>query len=70
VTYHRQRRGKRMVKSLLDDIPGIGEKRRNSLLKAFGSIDGIRKASVEEIAQVDGMNRKVAEKLIRALDKR
>jgi excinuclease ABC subunit C len=70
VSYHRQQRGKRMVKSLLDDIPGIGAKRRNALMKAFGSIDGIRKASVEEIARVKGMNKMIAEKLIRALNKR
>ncbi len=70
VTFHRQRRGKRMVKSLLDDIPGIGVKRRNALLKTFGSIDGIRKASVEEIARVKGMNRNAAEHVIRELNKK
>jgi excinuclease ABC subunit C len=70
VTYHRQQRGKRMVKSLLDDVPGIGVKRRNALLKTFGSIDGIRKASVEDIVRVKGMNPKIAEKVIGALNKK
>ena len=59
-----------MVKSQLDDIPGIGVKRRNALLKAFGTIDGIRKVSVEEIARVKGMNRNVAEKVILSLSKK
>jgi excinuclease ABC subunit C len=69
VTYHRQRRGKRMVKSILDEIPGIGEKRRKALLKAFRTVDGIRKASVEDIVRVKGMNTKIAEKVIHTLKK-
>ncbi len=69
ISYHRQQRGERMVKSLLDEIPGIGTERRNALMKAFGSIDEIRKASVEEIARVKGMNTKTAEKVIGALNK-
>ena len=68
VQYHRTIRKKRTVTSLLDSIPGIGEKRRNALLKAFGSIEGIRKASLEEIAGVKGMNRKIAEDVLKVLD--
>ncbi len=63
ITHHRKRRGKAQVRSLLDDIPGIGEARRNTLLEHFGSLQKIRAASVEEIAQAPGMNRASAEKL-------
>lgn len=69
VRYHRTLRKKRMVHSELDDIPGIGEKRRNALLKAFGSVEGVRKASLEELSKVDGMNRKAAEAIIEVLKK-
>lgn len=62
IQYHRTLRKKRAVHSELDDIPGIGEKRRKALLRHFGSLKQIRNASVEEIAQVEGMNRKTAEK--------
>ncbi len=63
VTYHRNLRKKDSTRSLLDDIPGIGPKRRQALLKQFGSLDGIRSASVEDLAAVPGMNRSAAEKL-------
>jgi excinuclease ABC subunit C len=63
VTYHRKVRGKQTIKSLLDEVPGIGPKRRAALLKHFGSLDAIRAASVEELAAVQGMTRKVAEQL-------
>jgi excinuclease ABC subunit C len=63
VTYHRQLRGKQTVVSILDDVPGIGPKRRSALLKHFGSIEAIRAASLEELAAVPGMTRKVAEQL-------
>jgi excinuclease ABC subunit C len=63
VTYHRQLRAKDSTRSLLDDIPGIGPKRRQALLKQFGSLDGIRKASLDDLAAVPGMNRAAAEKL-------
>ena len=63
ITHHRKRRGKAQVQSLLDDVPGIGETRRNALLMHFGSLQKIRAAGVEEIAQVPGMNLKAAEDL-------
>jgi excinuclease ABC subunit C len=63
ITYHRQlRRGQTMI-SQLDEVPGIGPKRRSALLKHFGSIDAIRAASVDELAAVPGMTRKAAEQL-------
>jgi excinuclease ABC subunit C len=63
ITHHRKKRGKAQIHSLLDDIPGIGEARRNALLEHFGSLQKIRAASAEEIAAVPGMNRALAEKL-------
>jgi excinuclease ABC subunit C len=61
--YHRSLRTKSTIKSTLDDIPGIGPKRKRALLKAFGSLDGIRAASVDELAAIPGMTRKSAEEL-------
>jgi excinuclease ABC subunit C len=55
ITHHRSRRSKSMVESLLDDVPGLGEVRRKTLIKHFGSLRKLRAASVEEIAQVPGI---------------
>jgi excinuclease ABC subunit C len=63
ITHHRRKRGKSAVKSLLDDIPGIGEVRRTALLEHFGSVQRLRAAGVEEIANVPGMSKASAEKL-------
>ena len=52
-----------MKRSILDDAPGIGEKRKKALLVRFGSIENMRKATVEELAETDGMNRTAAEQL-------
>ncbi len=60
IEYHRSLRSKEQVKSVLDDINGIGGKRRKALMKHFQSIEAIRNAQVEEIAQVEGMNENVA----------
>lgn len=60
IEYHRSLRSKEQVKSVLDDINGIGEKRRKALMKHFQSIEAIRNANVEEIAQAEGMNENVA----------
>lgn len=51
ITFHRQLRDKTMIKSVLDDIPGVGEKRKKALLKHFGSIKKIKEASVKEIQE-------------------
>lgn len=56
IEYHRSLRGKKNVHSVLDDIPGIGPKRRNALMRSFDSLEDIRSASVEELAQIEGMN--------------
>src|SRR5207253_2840369 len=58
--YHRSLRSKSTFTSTLDEIPGIGPKRKRALLKAFGSLDGIRAASVDELTAVPGMTRKSA----------
>jgi excinuclease ABC subunit C len=54
-------KGKKMIRSVLEDIPGIGPKRRAMLLEHFGSIDAIRKASYEDLMALDGMNSRAAE---------
>ncbi|NLT94038.1 MAG: excinuclease ABC subunit UvrC [Clostridia bacterium] len=61
ITYHRSLRGKRNLASILDDIHGIGEKRKKKLLQHFGSFKKIQSASIEELQEVEGINRKVAE---------
>lgn len=67
ITYHRSLRGKRNLASILDDIPGIGEKRKKNLLQHFGSFKKIREASVEELQEVKGISRKVAEEVFNYL---
>lgn len=61
ITYHRKLRSDNIQASSLDDIAGIGKKRKISLLKEFGSVDNIKKASVGELAKIDNMNQKTAE---------
>ncbi|GAA0971724.1 UvrABC system protein C [Nocardioides aquaticus] len=60
ITHHRNRRSKSMVESALDDVPGLGEVRRKTLLKHFGSLKKLRTAEVEEIAQVPGIGPRTA----------
>ena len=60
IEYHRSLRGKAQVKSVLDDIEGIGPTRRKALMKQFQSLENIRNASVEELAKTEGMNQKSA----------
>jgi excinuclease ABC subunit C len=67
ITHHRSRRSKTMVESLLDDVSGLGEVRRKSLLKRFGSLKRLRAASVEEIAEVPGIGSRTAEAIVAAL---
>jgi len=63
VEYHRKLRGEHALGSQLDQIPGIGPRRRQRLLKAFGSVEAIREAPVDELAAVPGMTRNVAEQV-------
>jgi len=61
IEYHRSLRSKSQVKSILDDIEGVGPTRRKALMKRFQSLENMRNASVEELADTDGMNQKTAE---------
>jgi excinuclease ABC subunit C len=63
VTGHRQRRDKARRISELDSIPGIGPKRKRELLRHFGSLAGVQGASIEEIAKLPGISRKLAEEI-------
>ena len=56
IEYHRSLRSREQVHSVLDDIPGIGERRRKALMRRFRGIEGIREASVEELAETESMN--------------
>ncbi len=63
LSYHLKTRRKQSVASALDSVPGIGPKRKRSLLRQFGGIQGIRYASTEELAATQGMNMKLAQKV-------
>lgn len=63
ITYHKLLRGKEQVRSILDDIPGVGPARRKALMQHFKEIDKIKNATVEELQQVSGITTKVAEEI-------
>lgn len=65
IDYHRALRSKGQVKSILDDIPGIGEARRKALMRHFSSLEDIKAASVEDFIKIEGFNRKAAENIIK-----
>jgi len=67
ITFHRQLRGKTVFQSILDDIPGIGEKRKKSLLKVFGSVKKLKEATLEEIMAI-GIPENVAKELVEKLE--
>jgi excinuclease ABC subunit C len=68
ITFHRQRRSKRMTTSALDGVAGLGEIRRKALLRRFGSVKRLAAASLEEIAEVPGIGRRTAEAIMAALN--
>jgi len=68
ITFHRSRRSKIMLESVLDEIPQLGQVRRNALLERFGSVAAIRKAGREEIAATPGIGSKIAEVISNYLD--
>ncbi|CAN2193187.1 UvrC Nuclease subunit of the excinuclease complex [Candidatus Nanopelagicaceae bacterium] len=67
ITFHRSRRSKVMLESLLDEIPGLGSARRAALLDRFGSVTAIRKAAVSELATTPGIGEKLAETIAQSL---
>jgi excinuclease ABC subunit C len=68
ITYHRDLRAKRAIRSAFDDLPGVGPKRKRELLKVFGSIKRVREAPVEQIAAVPGIGRALAARIKATLD--
>ena len=67
VTYHRKLRSKKITGSVLDKVPGIGEKRKRNLLAHFGSIQAIKRSSIDEISQVGKVNKKLATAILTVL---
>ena len=70
IAYQRQKRAKRLTAGALDTVPGLGETRRQALLKHFGSLKRLKAATVEEICEVPGVGRRTAEAVIAALASR
>ena len=68
ITFHRERRSKRMTTSALDSVPGLGEARRKALLRHFGSLKRLSAATADEIAEVPGIGKRTAETLLAALN--
>jgi excinuclease ABC subunit C len=68
ITYHRDLRARRSVRSAFDDLPGVGPKRKRELLKVFGSIKRVRDAPVEQIAAVPGIGPSLAAKIKATLE--
>ncbi|WP_329389089.1 excinuclease ABC subunit UvrC [Streptomyces sp. NBC_01716] len=67
ITYQRAKRAKRIRSSPLDDVPGLGETRKQALIKHFGSVKKLRQATIEQICEVPGLGRKTAESVAVAL---
>src|SRR4029077_3344362 len=65
VTFHKKLRRRRTLRSALEDVPGVGQKRKRELLKHFGSLKKVRAATVEELLQAPGMSRAAAEAVVR-----
>lgn len=63
IRHHRMRRGKFALRSVLDEVHGIGEVRKRRLLMRFGSLEALKRASIDELASVPGMNKEVAKRL-------
>ena len=67
ITFHRELRDRAMTVSVLDDVPGVGPKRKRAIMRRFGSLKRLRAASVEDIAQVPGVPAEVAQAVYDAL---
>jgi excinuclease ABC subunit C len=69
ITYHRQKRSKRLSTSVVEDIPGVGPHRRKALIRSFGSLTRLRKATLEELAEVPGISADLAQTIYEYLAK-
>lgn len=69
INFHRSRRSAVMLESLLDEIPGLGQVRRAALIERFGSVAAMRRASMDEIAEIPGIGPTIAEVIVRSLEK-
>ena len=70
ITYHRSLKEKKLTKSILDEIKGVGEKRKRLLLKSFASLDELRDTPLEVLARMEGMTRPAAECVLKFLKER
>ena len=70
ITYHRKRRDKAFKKSVLDDIPGVGEVLRKRLLTEFSSVEAIKKASIEALTNIKGVHKELARTILNHLNKK
>jgi excinuclease ABC subunit C len=68
ITHHRRRMEKRDVRSLLDDIPGVGAAKKKALLRQFGDVESLRKATPEELRNIPGITATLAEEILRQLN--
>ena len=64
IEYHRSLRGKAQVRSVLEEIPGVGPARRKALMRKFGSLEEIKNATVEELMEIPELNEKVAQEIL------
>ena len=65
ITYHRKIRDKQITQSELDEVKGIGKAKKQALLKEFGSVEKIKKATIEELMKINGITKTIAEQLKR-----
>lgn len=69
ISYHRSLRDKKMTKSILDDIPGIGPKRKKALMDKFKDVDKLKKASKEDLVAIDGITDRLADEVLRHINR-
>ena len=69
ISYHRSLRDKKMTKSVLDDIPGIGPKRKKALMDKFKDVDKLKKASKDDLVAIDGITDRLADEVLRHINR-
>ena len=70
ISYHKLLRGKDLLRSALDEVSGVGEKRKKALINHFGSVGDVKKANLDELKSVKGMDEKTSEKILRYFEKK